>query len=187
MHCYSSVCTSSVYHTMFFTLKCCSSALLQCHLSFPIIHMYVALVISARIPLAYSFTFNQCFFAVLSCHIPSSYTILPPSGLHVAEMDKKDVSRTEIHLDPSIFFRMEGIHVNMSCLSILQYQFHLYDVACFIIKAPFFYTRHARGRRLCQNLKGYKQGLCKRSKRQEIINQLQFLQILLQHKETQPY
>ena len=58
-------------------------------------------------------------------------------------------------------------------------------VACFIIEAPFFYIRHARGRRLCQNLKGYKPGLCKRSKRQEIINQLQFLQILLQHRETQ--
>lgn len=42
----------------FFTLKCCSSALLQCHLIFPIIHVYVALVISIRIPLAYSFTFN---------------------------------------------------------------------------------------------------------------------------------
>ena len=89
------------------------------------------------------------FFNVLSCHIPSSYIILPPSGLHVAEMDKKDVSRTEICLDPSIFFWMEGIHVNMSCLSILQYLFHLSSVACFIIKAPFFYTRHARGRRLC--------------------------------------
>ena len=73
----------------------------------------------------------------------------------------------------------------MSCISILQYLFHLSAVACFIIKAPFFYTRHARGRRLCYNLKGYKQGLCKRSKRQEIINQLQFLQILLQHRETQ--
>ena len=62
---------------------------------------------------------------------------------------KKDVSRTEIRLDPFIFFRMEGIHVNMSCLSILQYLFHLSAVACFIIKAPFFYTRHASGRRLC--------------------------------------
>ncbi len=30
----------------------------------------------------------QCFFTVLSCCIPSSYIILPPSGLHVAEMDK---------------------------------------------------------------------------------------------------
>ena len=98
---------------------------------------------------------------------------------------KLDVSRTEIRLDQSIYFRMEGIHVNMSCLSILQYLFHLSAVACFIIEAPFFYTRHARGRRLCQNLKGYKPGLCKRSKRQEIINQLQFLQILLQHRETQ--
>ena len=58
-------------------------------------------------------------------------------------------------------------------------------VACFIIEAPFFYIRHARGRRLCQNLKGYKPGLCKRSKRQEIINQLHFSQILLQHRETQ--
>ena len=133
----------------FFTLKCCSSALLQCQLSFPIIHMYAALFFSVRIPLAYSFTFNYCFFAVLSYRIPSSYTILPPSGLHVAEMDKNDVSRTEIRLDPSIFFRMEGIHVNMSCLSILQYLFHLSAVACFITEAPFFYTRHARGRRLC--------------------------------------
>ena len=61
----------------------------------------------------------QVFFTVLSCRIPSSYTILPLSGLHVAEMDKKDVSRTEICLDPSIFFRMEEIHVNMSCLSII--------------------------------------------------------------------
>ena len=73
----------------------------------------------------------------------------------------------------------------MSCLSILQYLLHLSATACFIIKAPFFYTRHARGRRLCQNMKGDKQGLSKRSKRQEIINQLQFLQILLQHRETQ--
>ena len=56
---------------------------------------------------------------------------------------KLDVSRTEIRLNPSIYFRMEGIHVNMSCLSILQYLFHLSVVACFIIKA------HARGRRLC--------------------------------------
>ena len=67
----------------------------------------------------------QCFFTVLSCRIPSSYIILPPSGLHVAEMDKLDASRTEIRLDPSIYFWMEGIHVNMSCLSILQYLFHL--------------------------------------------------------------
>ena len=58
-------------------------------------------------------------------------------------------------------------------------------VACFIIEAPFFYIRHARGRRLCQNLKGYKPGLCKRSKHQEIINQIHFSQILLQHRETQ--
>ena len=58
-------------------------------------------------------------------------------------------------------------------------------VACFIIEAPFFYIMHARGRRLCQNLKGYKPGLCKRSKRHEIINQLHFSQILLQHRETQ--
>ena len=29
------------------------------------------------------------FFTVLSCRIPSSYTILPPYRLHVAEMDKK--------------------------------------------------------------------------------------------------
>ena len=41
-----------------------------------------------------------------------------------------DVSRTEICLDTSIYFRMEGIHVNMSCLSILQYLFHLSIVAC---------------------------------------------------------
>ena len=59
------------------------------------------------------------------------------------------------------------------------------DVACFILESPFFYIRHARGRRLCQNLKGYKPGLCKRSKCQEIINQLHFSQILLQHRETQ--
>ena len=116
----------------FFTLKCCSSALLQCHLSFPIIHMYVALVISVRIPLAYSFRFNS----------------LRPDYM-LPKWIKKDVSRTEIRLDPSIFFRMEGIHVNMSCLFILQYLFHLSAVACFIIKVPFFYTRHARGRRLC--------------------------------------
>ena len=146
MHCYSSVCTSSVYHTMFFTLKYCSSALLQCHLIFPIIHVYVALVISVRIPLAYSFTFNQCFFVVLSCRIPSSYTILLRQDYMLPKWIEKDVSRTEIRLDPSIFFRMEGIHVNISCLSILQYLFHLSSVACFIIKAPFFYTRHARGR-----------------------------------------
>ena len=58
-------------------------------------------------------------------------------------------------------------------------------VACFITESPFFYIRHARGRRLCQNLKGYKPGLCKRSKREEIINELHFSQILLQHRETQ--
>ena len=39
---------------------------------------------------------------------------------------KLDVSRTEICLDPSIYFRMKGIHVNMSCLVILKYLFHLY-------------------------------------------------------------
>ena len=71
------------------------------------------------------FYIQLVLFTVLSCRIPSSYTILPPSGLHVAEMDKKDVSITEICLDPSIFFRMEGIHVNMPCLSILQNLFHL--------------------------------------------------------------
>ena len=60
------------------------------------------------------------------------------------------------------------------------------DVACLIIEAPFFYIRDARGSRLCQNLKGYKQDLCKRSKRQQIINQLQFSKILLQQRDTQP-
>ena len=123
----------------FFTLKCCSSALLQCHLSFPIIHVYVALVFSVCIPLAYSFTF--VFLALTPYSLRLDY-MLP-------KWTKKDVSRAEIRLDPSIYFRMEGIHVNMSCLSILQYLFHLSVVACFIIKAPFFYTRHARGRRLC--------------------------------------
>ena len=133
----------------FFTLRCCSSALLQCHLSFPIIHVYVALVISVRIPLAYSFKFNSDF--LLCCPVVSlaltPYSLRPDYML--PKWIKKDVCRTEIRLDPSIFFRMEGIHVNMSCLSILQYLFHLSTVACFIIKAPFFYTRHARGRRLC--------------------------------------
>ena len=133
----------------FFTLKWCSSGLLQCHLSFPIIHAYVALVFFYMYSTSTQFYIQVVFFTLLSCRIPSSYTILPPSGLHIAEMDKKDVSRTEIRLDTSIYFRMEGIHVNMSCLSILQYLFHLSAVACFIIKAPFFYTRHARGRRLC--------------------------------------
>ena len=32
------------YHVIFFTLKCYSSGLLQCHVSLPIIHAYVALV-----------------------------------------------------------------------------------------------------------------------------------------------
>src|SRR5215216_3365870 len=42
----------------FFTWKCCSSGLLQYHLSFPIIHAYVALLFSVHFPLAYSFTFK---------------------------------------------------------------------------------------------------------------------------------
>ena len=144
--------------------------------------------------LSYFYTYSasiqfyiQLVFFLLCCPVVSLaltlYSLRPDYML--PKWIKKDVSRTEIRLDPSIYFQMEGIHVNMSCLSILQYLFHLSAIACFIIKALFFYIRHARGRRLCQNLKGYKQGLCKRSKRQEIINQLQFLQILLQHRETQ--
>ena len=134
----------------FFTLKWSSSALLQCHLIFPIIHVYVALVISKCIALAYSFTLKTSVF-LLCCPVVSlaltPYSLRPDYML--PKLIKKDVSRTEIRLDPSIFFRMEGIHVNMSCHSILQYLVHLSVVACFIIKAPFFYTRHARGRRLC--------------------------------------
>ena len=97
---------------------------------------------------------------------------------------KKDVSRTEIHLDPSIF---SGWREYMSiCHAFLFFStYSISTVACFIIEAPLFYIRHARGRRLCQNLKGYKPGLCKRSKRQQIINQLHFSQILLQHRKTQ--
>ena len=131
----------------FFTLKCCSSALLQCHLIFPIIHVYVALVISVH----WHIVLHSTSLFLLCCPVVS--LALTPYSLRTDYMllkwIKKDVSRTEIRLDPSIFFRMEGIHVNMSCLSILQYLFHLSDVACFIIEAPFFYTRHARGRRLC--------------------------------------
>ena len=58
----------------------------------------------------------------------TSYSLRPDYML--PKWIKKDVSRTEIRLDPSIFLRMEGIHVNMSCLSILQYLFHLSIVAC---------------------------------------------------------
>ena len=53
----------------------------------------------------------------------TSYSLRPDYMTH--KWIKLDVSRTEIRLDPSIYFRMEGIHVNMSCLSILQYLFHL--------------------------------------------------------------
>ena len=91
----------------------------------------------------------QCF--LLCCPVISlaltSYSLRPDYMLQ--KWIKLDVSRTEICLDPSIYFRMEGKHVNMLVLSILRYLFHLSDVACFIIEAPFFYTRHARGRRLC--------------------------------------
>ena len=134
----------------FFTLKWCSSGLLQCHLSFPIIHAYVALVFFCMYSASIQFYIQLVVF-LLCCPVVSlaitPYSLRPDYML--PKMDKKDVSRTEIRLDPSIFFWMEGIHVNMSCLSILQYLFHLSVVACFIIKAPFFYTRHARGRRLC--------------------------------------
>ena len=133
----------------FFTWKCCSSALLQCHLSFPIIHAYVALVFFCMYSASIQFYIQLVF--LLCCPIVSlaltPYSLRPDYML--PKWIKKDVSRTEIRLDPSTFFWMEGIHVNMSCLSILQYLFHLSTVACFIIKAPFFYTRHARGRRLC--------------------------------------
>ena len=90
------------YH-LFFTLKWCSSGLLQCHLSLPIIHAYVALVFFCMYSTSIQFYIQVVFFTPLSCRIPSSYTVLPPSGLHVSEMDKKDVSRTEIRLDPSLF------------------------------------------------------------------------------------
>ena len=133
----------------FFTLKCCSSGLLQCHFSFPIIHTYVALVFYCMYSTSMHFYIQLVF--LLCCPIVSlaltSYSLRP--DYMSQKWIKLDVSRTEIRLDPSIYFRMEGIHVNMSCLSILQYLFHLSAVACFIIKAPFFYTRHARGRRLC--------------------------------------
>ena len=91
------------YH-VFFTLKCCSTSLLQHHLSSPIIHAYVVFMVFCTYSSYHTILHSSSvFFAVLSCRIPSSYTILPPSRLHIAEMDKKDVSRTKIRLDPSIF------------------------------------------------------------------------------------
>src|SRR3989337_4415001 len=60
----------------FFTLKCCSSGLLQCHLSFPIIHAYVALVFFCMYSASIQFYIQVVlFFTLLSCHIPSSYII----------------------------------------------------------------------------------------------------------------
>lgn len=134
----------------FFTLKCCSSGLLQCHLSFPIIHAYVALVFFCMYFASIQFYIQLVFF--LFCY-PVVSLALTSYSLRPDYMSRKwikmDVSRTKICLDPSIYFWMEGIHVNMSCPSILQYLFHLSAVACFIIEAPFFYIKHARGRWLC--------------------------------------
>src|SRR3989337_1051930 len=111
----------------FFTLECCSSGLLQCHLSFPIIHAYVALVFFYMYSAIIQFYIQLVFF-LLCCPVVSlaltSYSLRPDYMSH--KWIKMDVSRTEIRLDPSIYFRMQGIHVNMSCLSILQYLFHLY-------------------------------------------------------------
>ena len=76
------------YHVFSFTLKCCSSGLLQCHLSFPIIHAYVALVFFCMYSTIIQFYIQLVFFTLLSCRISSSYIIIPSSGLHVAEMDK---------------------------------------------------------------------------------------------------
>src|SRR3989337_1832774 len=93
----------------------------------------------------------QLVFFLLCCPVVSlaltSYSLCP--DYMSQKWIKMDVSRTEIRLDTSIYFRMEGIHVNMSCLSILQYLFHLSVVVCFITEAPFFYITHARGRQLC--------------------------------------
>ena len=41
---------------------------------------------------------------------------------------------------------MEGIHVNMSCLSILQYLFHLSAAACFIIKSTILLYKACKGK-----------------------------------------
>ena len=125
MHCYSSVCTSFVYHTMSFsfTLKCCSSGL--SHLSFPIIHAYVASVFFCMYSTSIQFYIQVIFLhccPVVSLAL-TSYSLRP--DYMSQKWIKLDVSRTEIRLDPSIYFRVEGIHVNMSCLSILQYLFHL--------------------------------------------------------------
>ena len=76
------------YHVLFFTLKCCSSGLLQCHLSFPIIHAYVALVFFCMYSASIQFYIQVVFFTLLSRRIRSSYIILSLSGLHVVEMDK---------------------------------------------------------------------------------------------------
>jgi len=114
------------YHVLFFTLKCCSSGLLQCHLSFPIIHAYVALVFfcmySASIQFNIQVVFLHCF-PIVSLAL-TSYSLGP--DYKSQKWIQLDVSKTKIRLDPSIYFRMEGIHVNMSCLSILQYLFHLF-------------------------------------------------------------
>ena len=132
----------------FFTLQCCSSGLLQCHLSFPIIHAYVALVFfcmySSSIQFYIQVVFLHCF-PIVSLAL-TSYSLHPDYMSH--KWIKLDVSRTEIHLDPSIYFRMEGIHVNMSSFLFFS-TYSISVVACFIIEAPFFYIRHARGRRLC--------------------------------------
>ena len=104
----------------FFTLKCCSSGLLQCHLSFPIIHTYVALVFFCKYSASIQFYIQVVFF-LHCCHGVSlaltSYSLRP--DYMSQKWIKLDISRTEIRLDPSIYFQMEGIHVNMSCLSIL--------------------------------------------------------------------
>ena len=88
----------------------------------------------------------QCF--LLCCPVVSlaltSYSLRP--DYMSQKWIKLDVSRTAIRLDPSIYFRMEGIHVNMSCLSILQYLFHLSVVACFIIKAPILLYKACKGK-----------------------------------------
>ena len=114
----------------FFTLKCCSSGLLQCHLSFPIIHAYVALVFFCNVFRKHTVLHSSSVF-LHCCPVVSlaltSYSLRP--NYMSQKWIKLDVSRTEIRLDPSIYLRMEGIHVNMSCLSILQYLFHL----CYIM------------------------------------------------------
>src|SRR5215216_133928 len=50
----------------FFTLKCCSSGLLQCHLSFPIIHAYVALVFFCTYSASIQFYIQLVFYLLCS-------------------------------------------------------------------------------------------------------------------------